>query len=191
MRMNSKRSLTITLLTATLMLAGCPKGGIPGGKDLPGGGKIPGGLGGGLDPDACTGLASTDPGRKLRAFLEATKQLDATMQATVDVVKTSCVMMGEELKMAPGDLQGDAKPVCERVITQIRDNMKVAIKPILVGYSRGSQVAILTAASYPDSHSILVLYGFGGLGYSAPGAVAPTAVVRRNSSGRPQRFVTR
>jgi hypothetical protein len=130
MRMNSKRSLIVTVLTATLlMLAGCPKGGIPGGKDLPGGGKVPGGLGGGLDPDACTGLASSDPGRKLRAFLEATKQLDATMQATVDVVKTSCVMMGEELKMAPGDLEGDAKPVCERVITQIRDNMKVAIKP--------------------------------------------------------------
>ena len=37
--------------------------------------------------------------------------------------------MGEELQMPPGDLKGDAKPVCERVITQIRDNMKVAIKP--------------------------------------------------------------
>jgi hypothetical protein len=126
MRMTSQRSLTVALLAATLMLAGCPKGGM--GK-IPGGGKVPGGIGGGVDPDACTGLASSDPGRKLRAFLEETKQLDAKMQETVDIVKTSCVMMGEELHMAPGDLEGKPKEVCERVITTIQDNMKVAIKP--------------------------------------------------------------
>lgn len=54
------------------------------------------------------------------------------------------------------------------------------VKPVLVGYSRGSQVAILTSATYPDSHSMLVLYGFGGLGYAAqPGAPPAPATPRR------------
>jgi pimeloyl-ACP methyl ester carboxylesterase len=33
-------------------------------------------------------------------------------------------------------------------------------RPVLVGYSRGSMVAFLTAQTYPDSLSMLVLYGY-------------------------------
>ena len=35
-------------------------------------------------------------------------------------------------------------------------------KPALVGYSRGSQVSVLTAQTYPQSLSLVVLYGFPG-----------------------------
>jgi len=129
MRMISQRSFSVVMLAAALILTGCPKGGLPGGDKIPGGGKVPGGIGGGLDPDACGGYAATDAGRKLKAFLSATQQLDATMQSTIEVVKTSCVMMGEELHMAPADLQGETKDVCNKVIATINDNMKVAIKP--------------------------------------------------------------
>src|SRR5512134_2588109 len=107
MRMISTRSLTVAVLAATLMLVGCPKGGIPGGGDLPGGGKVPGGIGGGLDANACGGYAASEAGRKLKAFFIAIQNLDTTVQATVDVLKTICVMMGEELKMSPGDLKGE------------------------------------------------------------------------------------
>jgi hypothetical protein len=129
MHMISQRSLTVVaVFTAALMIAGCPKGGVPGTGDLPGGGKVPGGMGG-LDPDACGGYAASEAGRKLRAFFQATKQLDATVQATVDVLGTSCKMMGEELRMGAGQLDGDANKVCNAVLAQIKDNMKVAIKP--------------------------------------------------------------
>lgn len=53
------------------------------------------------------------------------------------------------------------------------------IKPVLVGYSRGSQVAILTSATYPDSHSMLVLYGFGGLGAALQLGAPPQATPPR------------
>jgi modification target Cys-rich repeat protein len=130
MRMISQRSLTVVaVIAAAAILVGCPKGGVPGGGDLPGGGKIPGGVGGGLDPDACGGYAASEAGRKLKAFLTATQRLDATMKSTIDVVKTSCVMMGEELRMPAGQLKGDAKVVCNNVMAAIKDNMKVAIKP--------------------------------------------------------------
>jgi hypothetical protein len=51
------------------------------------------------------------------------------MTSTVDVVRTSCVMMGEELRMTPSELKGDTKILCNAVLTKIKDNMKVAIKP--------------------------------------------------------------
>jgi len=129
MRMISARSFSVAALAATLMLAGCPKGGIPGGDKIPGGGKVPGGMGGGLDPDACGGYAASEAGRKIHAFLQATATLDTKLKETVDVMKTSCVMMGNELHMSAGQLDGDAKVVCNNVFATIKDNMKVAIKP--------------------------------------------------------------
>jgi hypothetical protein len=129
MRIISHRSFTVAVLAATLMLAGCPKGGLPGGDKIPGGGKVPGGMGGGLDPDACGGYAASEAGRKLHAFLSATKTLDDTFKSTVEVLKTSCVMMGNELGMTKSQLDGDTKVVCNNVFATIKDNMKVAIKP--------------------------------------------------------------
>jgi hypothetical protein len=125
MRLISTRYLPLAVLTATMMLAGCPKGGVPGSGDLPGGGKVPGGIPGG----DCGEYATNDAGRKIKAFLDATKQLDATVKQTVDVVGESCRMMGQELQMSAGDLDGDTKTVCNKVIATIKDNLKVAIKP--------------------------------------------------------------
>lgn len=102
----------------SLSLAGCPKG-------LPG----VGGGGGAVDPNSCSGYdAAGEVGLKVKAFLGATAQLDAKVRETEAIVKNSCIIMGKELQMAPGDLEGDTKSVCTRVINTIDENMKVAIK---------------------------------------------------------------
>lgn len=76
--------------------------------------------------------------------------------------------------LSPQEAAADVRAV----LTAIEAREKV--KPVLVGYSRGSQVALLTSATYPDSYSMLVLYGFGGLGYaSQPGAPPAPAGARR------------
>ena len=41
-------------------------------------------------------------------------------------------------------------------------NRREGTKPALVGYSRGSQVSLLTAQTYPQSLSLVVLYGYPG-----------------------------
>jgi hypothetical protein len=81
-----------------------------------------------VDPETCGNYAVTDAGRKLKAFLEATVELQATVQSTEEVVKTSCVMMGNELKMPPGALEGITKDVCARVITELQNDLKVGVK---------------------------------------------------------------
>jgi alpha-beta hydrolase superfamily lysophospholipase len=49
-------------------------------------------------------------------------------------------------------------------------------RPVLVGYSRGSQTSLLAAARYPDTLSMLVLYGFSrDLDTRYPVADAPAA----------------
>jgi hypothetical protein len=137
MRTLSLRNLVVA--AALALVAGCPGGaklpgggGLPNKPDVPGGGDVPGGLpvGGGLDPGACGNYAASDAGRKLKMFLTATQDLEKTVVETAEIVKTSCKMMGKELGMPPGELdKGTGKEICERVITTIRDNMKVAFKP--------------------------------------------------------------
>jgi modification target Cys-rich repeat protein len=110
-------------------------GGLPtGGHDLPGGGTLPGGLGGAsgeVDPNTCGNYAASDAGRKLHDFLAATKDLEKVTNETVQIVRTSCKMMGNDLGMSDVDFpEGmEAKDVCAKVWGQIHDNMKVAIKP--------------------------------------------------------------
>src|SRR5262245_27150084 len=89
-------------------------GGVPGGDKIPGGGGVPGGLGGSsgmVDPNTCGNYSASEAGRRLKAFLEAVAELQKTSQETVDVVLTSCKMMGKELGMSEGDLGGEAKDV--------------------------------------------------------------------------------
>ncbi|MEZ4366902.1 MAG: hypothetical protein R2939_11505 [Kofleriaceae bacterium] len=107
-------------LVTLLATAAC--GGLPG---VPG---VPGGSSGKVDPNTCGNYATSDTGRKLKAFLQATSDLNETVIETEKVVKQSCVMMGQELGMAAGQLEGDTKSVCTRVINTIDENMKVAIK---------------------------------------------------------------
>ncbi|MCE9574360.1 MAG: hypothetical protein K8W52_14530 [Deltaproteobacteria bacterium] len=120
MRALKNHSLVVAALAAALVtLAGCPKGGLPG---------IPGGGGGKVDPNTCGNYAVTDAGRKLKAFLSATVELNDAVLKTEAVIKESCAIMGRELGMAPGELEGQTKDVCARVTTRLRDDLKVGIK---------------------------------------------------------------
>jgi hypothetical protein len=119
---------------AVAALGGCPKnmpgaGSVPSG--VPSGGGVPGGLGGmsgEVDPNTCGNYALMDGGAKLKAFLQATKDLQTTSEETIKVVKQSCEMIGREMAMTDADFQGDTKAVCDKVYKTLRDNMKVAFK---------------------------------------------------------------
>lgn len=115
----SARLTSAVLLTAasSLLAVACNR--------LPG---VPGAGGSKVDPNSCGNYAVTDAGRKLHAFLEATAQLEKTAVETEQVVKTSCVLMGNELRMSPADLSGATNDVCARVITTIQNNLKVGLK---------------------------------------------------------------
>src|SRR5215203_5113672 len=113
MRMNT-RLLLAAAIVALATLAGCPGGGskvpggggLPGGDKMPGGGGVPGGLGGSsgmVDPNTCGNYATMEAGVRLKAFLEAVADLQKQSQETVEVVKTSCKMMGKELGMGDAD----------------------------------------------------------------------------------------
>src|SRR5262245_2595575 len=103
------RLVTAVAVVAFAALAGCPKGGVPGGGGLPGGGSVPGGLAGAsgeVDPNTCGNYAAMDGGAKLKAFLQATKDLEKTTEETVQVVKQSCEMIGREMGMTDADFRG-------------------------------------------------------------------------------------
>lgn len=103
------------------------KPGVPGGGDMP---SMPGGASGEVDPNTCGNYAASDAGAKLKAFLQATKDLQVATVETVKLVKQSCVMMGQELGMPDGDLAGDdTNGICAKVITTYQNNLKVELKP--------------------------------------------------------------
>lgn len=103
---------------------------LPGGKGVPG---VPGGLGGSsgmVDPDSCGNYAGIEAGVRFKAFLEAVADLQKRSQETVEVVKTSCKMMGQELGMTDADLPDslETKDVCAKVWGEYDKNFKVAVK---------------------------------------------------------------
>ncbi len=129
------RFLIAAISVATLASCGgkLPGGGsVPGADKVPGGGSVPGGLGGAsgeVDPNTCGNYAASDAGAKLKAFLQATKDLQTTTLETAKVVKQSCVMMGQELGMPEADLSGDdTNGICAKVITTYQNNLKVTMK---------------------------------------------------------------
>ena len=133
---SSNRIILTSALMALVAISGCKKipggGGMPNKPNVPGSDKVPGGLGGAsgeVDPNTCGNYAATDAGIKLKAFLQATKDLQATAAETAKVVKESCIMMGQELKMSEADLKGETNDICAKVTTAYRDNLKVSIKP--------------------------------------------------------------
>jgi modification target Cys-rich repeat protein len=118
-------------------LAACGKlpGGksVPGGNSIPGGGNVPGGLGGEsgmVDPNTCGNYAASEAGARLKAFLEAVADLQKQSQETVEVVKTSCKIMGKELGMTDADFPDgmETNDICAKVWGAYKDNMKVAVK---------------------------------------------------------------
>src|SRR5438552_6247772 len=132
--------VTRSLITAAAFAAIAACGGkmpgkpdMPSKPDVPSSPGVPGGLGGAsgeVDPNTCGNYAASDAGAKLKAFLQATKDLENTAAETVKIVKQSCVMMGQELGMPEGDLAGDdTNGICAKVITQYQNNLKVDMKP--------------------------------------------------------------
>src|SRR5689334_9338705 len=110
------RSLLVAALAAALVsLAGCP--GAP---------AIPGRGGSKVDPNTCGNYAASDAGRKLKASLEAPAELGAAVRGSDAYLKDTCVVMGEELKM--GGLEGSTKDVCDKVIAELKADLKVGFK---------------------------------------------------------------
>src|SRR5262245_61699125 len=120
-----KSSYLLLAAVAALAIGGCSKV-----KDAAGGGGLPGGglPSGKVDPNECKGYDSSDAGRKLKAFLTATQEVEKiTTEASV-TIKGGCVDMGKGLGMAEGDLGGETNDVCAKVIAAIQNNLKVGLK---------------------------------------------------------------
>lgn len=130
-------SRLLVVLVGVAILGGCPGGkGLPGGGKVPGGdtlGKVPGVPGGGnsglVDPNSCGNYAAEAAGKRLKAFLVATQELEKVTKETAEVVKNSCKILGTELGMADADYGGsETKQICGAVFTRIQENLKVSIK---------------------------------------------------------------
>jgi len=137
MRTISTSRLFLVSVIALTTLAGCPKGKMPGGGSVPGGGNVPGGgmvPGGGggesgmVDPNTCGNYAVSDAGRKLKFFLEATQALETQTKETVEVVKQSCILVGNEIGMTEADYRGETKDICAQVYQRVNENLKVGLK---------------------------------------------------------------
>lgn len=133
--MRGTRFVVAALVVALAACGGKLPGGksVPGGDSLPGGGNVPGGLGGSsgmVDPNTCGNYAASEAGARLKAFLEAITDLQKQSQETVEVVQTSCKMMGKELGMSDADFPDsmETKDVCAKVWGAYHDMMKVAVK---------------------------------------------------------------
>lgn len=133
--MHASRFLVAAVVVALAACGGKLPGGkgVPGADNIPGGGNVPGGLGGSsgmVDPNTCGNYAASEAGARLKAFLEAVQSLQKQSQETVEVVKTSCKMMGKELGMTDADFSDgmETKDICAKVWGAYKDNMKVAVK---------------------------------------------------------------
>jgi hypothetical protein len=60
--------------------------------------------------------------------LTATQNLERTTTETLDVVKQSCILIGNEIGMTDADYRGEAKDICAAVYGRVNDNLKVAFK---------------------------------------------------------------
>lgn len=133
--MRSSRVLVAAVLVVLVACGGKMPGGkgVPGGDKVPGGGNVPGGLGGSsgmVDPNTCGNYAGSEAGARLKAFLEAVADLQKQSQETVEVVKTSCKMMGKELGMGDADFPDsmETKDICAKVWGAYNDAFKVGLK---------------------------------------------------------------
>ncbi len=123
MRRLSKTILATAGLTAAIFaISACPGGGVPGVPKTPG---VPGHASS-VNPNTCGNYAASDAGRKLKAFFEATVQLDKAVHDSENYLLDTCKMMGTELGMS--GLEGNTKDVCNKVIAQLKDNLKLGIK---------------------------------------------------------------
>ena len=122
-------------LLGTLVLAIGLSGDTARGQSLPGGGKIPGV--GGKTPTlpggaklpgsdvGCGDIGTTAAGAKLKAFLEASAEVDRASAALEASVRDACRAMAKELQISA---DGNTKVVCNRVATELRTSLKVGVK---------------------------------------------------------------
>jgi hypothetical protein len=108
-----------------LSCAGALPGKVPDRPDAPGG--LPGGSDG-VDPNACGGYSTTNVGRKIKTFLEATVRLDKAITDAENYVRDTCALMGKELAMDAGELKADTKTVCNRVSAQLKAHLQAGLK---------------------------------------------------------------
>ena len=129
----SVASLAVLTLAFAALLTGDAAG-----QSLPGGGKIPGIGGGGgsktpsvpagipgADKVGCGDIASKPAGAKIRAFLDATAELDKASASLEGTVKDACRDMAKALEIST---EGTTKVLCNRVATELRTSMKVGVK---------------------------------------------------------------
>jgi len=106
------------------------------GQSLPGGGKLPG-VGGksptlpggakvpGADAVGCGDISTTAAGAKLKAFLEASAEVDKASAALEASVRDACRAMAKELQIPA---EGNTKELCNRVAGEIKTSLKVGVK---------------------------------------------------------------
>lgn len=87
----------------------------------------------------------------------------------------------------PRDRSGWLTPDrAERDVSAVLDWMRTREgsrrSPVLLGYSRGSQVAMLVAQRHPDKLAGLVLYGYPDPGANAPAAADPAMPLRQRTT---------
>jgi hypothetical protein len=117
-----RRTLPVMFGIGVLAAVASCGGGLPGGGDLP---DRPGRKSN-VDPNTCGTYASTDIGRKVKAFLVATVALDEAAMKAENTVKDACKAMGAELGMS--GLDGDTGKVCKAVAEKLDATLKASVK---------------------------------------------------------------
>lgn len=117
--------LVLSVLTPGFAHAQLPDGlKIPslGGKNAPG--KLPGNLPAGIAPD-CGNVAATASGAKIKAFLEASAEVDKGTAALEASVLNACRDMATTLQIST---KGSTKVLCNRVAAEIKAGLRVGVK---------------------------------------------------------------
>ncbi|MBW2278688.1 MAG: hypothetical protein JRF63_14450, partial [Deltaproteobacteria bacterium] len=114
-------ALIVTSLLS-LALAGCPA---PGPNKGGGSGHGGGSAAGGVNPQACGNISTSKIGRKLFAFLVASKTLDDASIELEQSVKGACIAMATELQV-PTD--GDTRTVCNRAVETLDSYLEISVK---------------------------------------------------------------
>jgi hypothetical protein len=108
-----RRLIVLSLATLSVTCGPPPRGTGPGG----GGGAA-------VNPDACGAINTSDVGRKLYAFLQASAELDRATLQLEGSVYDACKRMAVELQV-PTD--GDLRTVCKRAADALEANLQVSV----------------------------------------------------------------
>ena len=118
------RRIPVLVLTSvlSLALAACPA---PAPNSAGGSGQGSGSQVSGINPDGCGNLSTNKLGRKVFAFLVASKMLDHASIELEQSVKGACVKMASELQVST---EGDTRTVCKRAAETLDSYLEVSVK---------------------------------------------------------------